>query len=61
MKIVIGILLLLSGWGIVLAAVALLGTAPWARIGFVVAGLVTEGIGLAYFVRSHVSARGVRE
>jgi hypothetical protein len=61
MKIVIGILLLLSGWGIVLAAVALLGTAAGARTVFILAGLVTEGIGLAYFVGSHVSARGVRE
>jgi hypothetical protein len=61
MKIVIGILLLLSGWGIVLASVSLLGKATGARAGFIVAGLATEGIGLVYFVRSHVSAPGGRE
>lgn len=61
MKILIGILLLLSGWMIVLAAVALLGRSEAARIGFIVAGLVTETIGLAFFVRSHMPAPGVRQ
>lgn len=57
---ILGILLLLAGWLIVLAAVALLGAAPGARLGFVLAGLFTEAVGLTYFVRSHVSARGVK-
>ncbi len=56
-----GIMLLFSGWAIVLAAVALLGKAAGARAVFIAAGMLTEGIGLTFFVRSHVPARGERE
>ena len=48
-----GFLLLLAGWGIVLAAVALLAsTLP--RTAFVLAGLGVEGLGLILVVRSHL-------
>ena len=56
-----GILLLLTGWLIVLAAVALLGSASGARLGFILAGLGTEGVGLTYFVRSQIPAGGAKK
>ncbi|MGA7077141.1 MAG: hypothetical protein WBQ43_16720 [Terriglobales bacterium] len=48
-----GFLLLVAGWVIVVAAVALLPAAG-ARAGFVFAGLATEFFGLAFAVRSHL-------
>jgi len=48
-----GFLLLVAGWAIVVAAVALLSS-PGARLGFVLAGLVTELFGLGIAVRSHL-------
>jgi hypothetical protein len=54
-----GFVLLLSGWLIVLAAIALLAQAA-ARSGFVVAGMGVEGLGLVVAVRSHRVARGHR-
>jgi hypothetical protein len=48
-----GLLLLVAGWAIVVAAVALL-PGPGARVGFVLAGLVVELFGLALAVRSHL-------
>ena len=54
-----GLLLLLAGWGIVLAAVALLSSAP-ARTGFVLAGVGVEALGLILVVRSHLVLRGQR-
>jgi hypothetical protein len=54
-----GLLLLLAGWGIVLAAVALLSSAP-PRTGFVLAGVGVEALGLVLVVRSHLVLRGER-
>ena len=48
-----GLLLLAAGWAIVVAAVALLPSAD-ARVGFVLAGMVVELLGLALAVRAHL-------
>jgi hypothetical protein len=54
-----GFLLLLSGWGIVLTALALLAAeAP--RAGFVLAGVGVEALGLTLVARSHPRPRRVR-
>jgi hypothetical protein len=55
-----GFLLLVAGWSIVVAAVALLPS-PGARVGFVVAGLAVEALGLALVVRSHLILRAEAE
>jgi len=56
----VGFLLLLSGWGIVLAAVALLrSTLPQA--GFVLAGLGVQALGLVLVIRSHLVLQRERE
>jgi hypothetical protein len=47
-----GFLLLLAGWGIVLSALALLGSIP-AQTGFVLAGIAVEGLGLGLVARAH--------
>jgi len=47
-----GLLLLLSGWMIVVSAFILLQHLP-ARIGFVLAGMVVELLGLGVVVYSH--------
>jgi hypothetical protein len=47
-----GFLLLLAGWGIVLGAIALLGS-PSLITGFVMAGTGVEVLGLALVIRSH--------
>jgi hypothetical protein len=49
---VIGFFLLVSGWAIVLAAIALLRAAP--QTGFVVAGICIQLAGLTVAVRSHL-------
>ncbi len=49
--------LLLSGWGIVLAALALLGASP-ARAAFVWAGIAVEALGLVLLFRSHLIPHG---
>jgi FtsH-binding integral membrane protein len=54
-----GFLLLLAGWGIVLAAVVLLASAL-PRTGFVLAGIGVEVLGLILVVRSHLVLRGER-
>jgi hypothetical protein len=55
-----GFALLLSGWGIVLSALALLGAeAP--RIAFVLAGVGVEIVGLVIVIRSHPIRRSARE
>ena len=54
-----GLLLLLAGWGIVLAAVALLSSAL-PRTGFALAGVGVEALGLSLVVRSHLVLRGQR-
>jgi hypothetical protein len=52
-----GFLLLLAGWGIVLAALALLAAdAP--RMAFVLAGMGVEIVGLVLVIRSHPLPRG---
>ncbi len=55
-----GFLLLLSGWAIVFAAVALLGE-PGVRIAFLLSGIGVEATGLVFVVRSHPLQRGARE
>ena len=50
---VAGLLLLVAGWAIVVAAVVLLPSGG-ARVGFVVAGLAVELFGLGLAVRSHL-------
>ena len=54
-----GFLLLLAGWAIVLAALALLRSAQ-SRTGFVLAGSGVEVLGLILVVRSHLATRGER-
>lgn len=56
----VGFLLLLAGWWIVLAAIALLGLGA-ARAGFVLAGVGVEALGLVLVVRSHQILRGERQ
>lgn len=48
--------LLLSGWGIVLAALALLSSPP-PRTAFVLAGVAVELLGLLLVLRCHVIPR----
>jgi hypothetical protein len=52
----VGFLLLLTGWFLVLSAIALLGSAT-SRAGFVVAGIVVEALGLTLVIRSHLIVR----
>ena len=53
----LGFLLLIAGWIIVLASVALLAQgAP--QITFVLAGIAVELLGLVFFIRSHAILRG---
>jgi hypothetical protein len=48
-----GLFLLVAGWAIVMSAVALLPSAG-GRVGFVLAGMVVELLGLALTVRAHL-------
>ncbi len=54
-----GFLLLLAGWVITLAAVVLLAPAL-PRVGFVLAGLGVEALGLVFVVRCHLALQGGR-
>ena len=54
-----GLLLLVSGWAIVLAAFVMLGAAM-PRAAFVAAGVAIEILGLGLVARSHVSVREAR-
>jgi hypothetical protein len=54
-----GFLLLAAGWGIVLAAVAMLRAVPL-ETAFVLAGIGTEVLGLTLAVRSHLGVRPAR-
>jgi len=55
-----GFLLLLAGWGIVLAALALLAAdAP--RIAFILAGVGVEIVGLVLVIRAHPLPRGAHD
>jgi hypothetical protein len=51
-----GFLLMLAGWGLVLAALALLKP-DGPRAAFVLAGVGVEGLGLALLVGSHLTPR----
>jgi uncharacterized membrane protein YccC len=57
---IFGFLLLLAGWGLVLAALALL-TASVPRAAFVLAGLGVEIVGLALVMRAHLISQGAGE
>ena len=55
-----GFLLLLAGWGIVLAALALLAAdAP--RIAFILAGVGVEIVGFVLVIRAHPLPRGTHD
>ena len=55
-----GFALLLAGWGLVLAALALLAAdAP--RIAFVMAGIGVEVVGLVMVIRAHPLRRGTHD
>jgi hypothetical protein len=54
-----GFLLLLAGWGIVLAAVEILKAGP-SQTGFVLAGIGVEILGLVLVVRTHRMVRRAR-
>lgn len=53
-----GLLLLFSGWIVVLAAVALL--AQGARVAFVMAGMAVEVLGLGLTIKAHRSLESER-
>jgi hypothetical protein len=53
---VAGFLLLLAGWILVLAAIALL-SAPGPRGAFLVAGLSVEALGLVLVARAHLTPK----
>jgi hypothetical protein len=52
----VGLMLLLAGWLLVLAAIILLAS-PVSRGGFVFAGVVIEVLGLGLVIRSHLIPR----
>jgi len=56
----LGFLLSLAGWGLVLAAVALLGAAG-PRAAFVLAGIGVEIVGFVLVVRAHLHPRGAHD
>lgn len=53
----VGFLLLLAGWAIVLAAIAVLPPAA-VRAAFVMAGIAVEILGFALFIRAHLLSVG---
>jgi len=57
---ILGFALLVSGWAIVLTAVALLAR-DTPRAAFVLAGFAVEILGLALVIRAHPVRRGERE
>ena len=56
----VSFLMLLAGWFLVLAAVALFAS-PSLRAGFVLTGIAVEGLGLALAFRSHLVPREEKE
>jgi hypothetical protein len=56
----VGFLMLVAGWFLVLAAIVLFASPP-TRAGFVLAGIVVEGLGLALAFRSHLIPREKKE
>ena len=57
---ILGFVLLVSGWAIVLTAVALL-TENVPRAAFVLAGIGVEMVGLVLLIRAHPVGRGEHE
>jgi len=57
---VLGFLLLLAGWGLVLAAVILLAAAA-PRTAFMLAGIGVEIVGLVLVIRAHRMPRGAHD
>jgi len=57
---ILGFVLLVSGWAIVLTAVALL-TEDTPRAAFVLAGIGVEVVGLMLLIRAHPVRRGEHE
>ena len=57
---ILGFLLLLAGWAIVIAAVALL-VVETPRAAFVLAGIGVEIVGLVLVIRAHPARRGEHE
>jgi len=55
----VGLLLLVSGWGLVLAALGMLA-APGPRSAFALAGFAVEILGMVLAVRSHLPRKPVR-
>lgn len=53
------ILLLLAGWGLVLASIVLLSS-PGLKTGFVLAGVAVQLLGLVLLFRSNLLVRGER-
>ena len=51
-----GFLLLLSGWAVVIAAIALLGNGT--RAAFILAGTAVEALGIGLVFHSHLVYRG---
>jgi hypothetical protein len=56
---ILGLLLLFSGWGLVMSALALL-RAPGPRVAFIATAMVVEALGLAVMFKAHLPARGDR-
>jgi hypothetical protein len=52
-----GLLMLVAGWLLIVATVALLGAVP-PRGPFIAAGIAVEAIGLGLLIRSHLVLRG---
>jgi hypothetical protein len=52
-----GLLMLVAGWLLIVATVALLGAAPL-RAEFISAGAAVEILGLVLLIRSHLVLRG---
>lgn len=57
---ILGFLLLISGWLLVISALAILAQET-ARGAFVIAGLGVEIAGLVLVIRAHPKARGVED
>jgi hypothetical protein len=56
----LGFLLLLAGWGLVLAAIVLLAASA-SRAAFVFSGIGVEILGLVLVIRAHPAPRGEHE
>ena len=54
-----GFLMMLAGWGVVLAAVLMLRSEASKTV-FAIAGIAIEGLGFLIAARAHIPARGTR-